>query len=259
MERRAPARERAALARLEQHVEAALAAQVRVEVRGQQRAGQVAAAADRPVVAQLDQQQVAVGTRAGARRLVDPDELAAAAQVELVAEERHRAQHEVALVAPGRVVAGGDGHVLGLAFEDRLGLGERGAALPELRDPRVARRRSATPGRNRCRRRACPGRPSPPGSWPRAAKKPSFTNARAPRSNSRTTEASAPPRESETRHAGSRASGIGRPARPSSPTRRPTSASTSITVSQTGAALRYSASVVRRHRPRGLRASRQKL
>src|SRR5690606_5641067 len=90
-------------------------------------------------------------------------------------------------------------------------------------------------------------------------KKPSSTQVRVDRSNSRVTSASAPPRDSATRQ---RAYSGRRQLAPCQTQFSPSallSASRSSTVSHFGCGLRYSSSVVRRQRPRSCLLSFQKL
>ena len=89
--------------------------------------------------------------------------------------------------------------------------------------------------------------------------KPSVTKVLLRGSNSRTTAASAPPRESETRQRWWPGVSQSAPSNTQFSFSAWPRASMSSTVSQRGEALRYSARVVRRQSPRGLRASRQKL
>src|SRR5436190_16765027 len=89
--------------------------------------------------------------------------------------------------------------------------------------------------------------------------KPSFTNVLETRSNSRTTFASAPPRESETSARDEPVGNTSAPPQNQFSFSAVASESRSSTDSQTGSALRYSASVVRRQSPRVCFASRQKL
>ena len=199
VEGRAEAGERLPLGRLEEHVEAPLALQEALEVRGEEGTRGVGLPADRPVVAQLEEQQVAVDGGVRAVRLVDLEELAVAAQEHLVRVEGDRPVDEVALEALRVVAKGGDRDVLGLALEDRLGRGERGAPLPGLRDPRVARRGHRSGTEVRADVEACPRRASPRRSWTRAGRsRPSGTSSPRGRTPA-TTSASAPPRESWTR------------------------------------------------------------
>src|SRR5262245_15831025 len=94
---------------------------------------------------------------------------------------------------------------------------------------------------------------------PSDSMKPSGSHFLAARSNSRTTLASLPPRERLTRqrsyvgyrHAAPRQTQLAFSAR--------LSASTSMRISHAGLAFTYSASVVRRHSPRGFTSSVQKL
>jgi len=80
--------------------------------------------------------------------------------------------------------------------------------------------------------------------------KPSATNCRVFRSNSRTTLASAPPRDSDSRQRPSYGRRHCAPFQTQFSFSFLPSASRSRIVSQAGCSLRYSASVVRRHKPR---------
>src|SRR5437773_1272088 len=89
--------------------------------------------------------------------------------------------------------------------------------------------------------------------------KPPFTKVFETRSNSRTTLASAPPREIETSARDESVGSTSAPPQNQFSFSAAASESRSSTDSQTGWALRYSASVVRRQSPRVCLASRQKL
>ena len=140
VEGRAEAGERLPLRRLEEHVEAALSLEEGFEVRGQERPRRVRLPAHRPVVPELDEEEVAMDQGVRAVRLLDLDEPAVPAEEQLVRVERDRPVDEVALVPLRVVVLGGDHHVFLLPLVDRLGRRQRRPPLPDLRDLRVARR-----------------------------------------------------------------------------------------------------------------------
>ncbi len=120
--------------RREEHGELARAGQPVLEHRGDHASRGVGRAARHrgPVLAELDQQPLAVHGRLGARGHVHPDQRAVvAAQVDLGGVEVQRALDEGAGEAGGVVVPGVHGQVLGLAGEDLGRIGQRRAAAPQ--------------------------------------------------------------------------------------------------------------------------------
>ena len=117
--------------------------------------------------------------------------------------------------------------------------GQGRAPPPALHDPRVARRRSASPGRSRCRRRCWSTSIQPTDVLASGRMKPSGTNpagrgrTRAPR------RASAPPRDSETRSARSPAAARSAPCQTQFSPSAAASASTSSRISHVTARPRY--------------------
>ncbi len=175
---------------------------------------------------------------------VELDIFAADGEKRLGVVKRNRAVESFAEEAR-RVIDPRAGRHVGLfAFEHRHRVGQRRAAIPALDDRADSRCRSASRGRNRCRRRACSRRATWPRSWPRAAKIRPSTNFFASRSNSRTTLASPPPRERETRQRSYFGGNAFDPAQTQFSFSFLARASRSSTVSQAGSALRYSSSVV---------------
>ena len=137
--------QRARLGRLEQRLEAPLAAPEGGEVGGQQRAFGEYPLAGAVVAAQLEQQRVAghagAVQEADARVVghVEAHQLLAFEQEGFLVVEVQRA-HDQGALETGRVVdAGADPGVFGAAFEDRRRIGQRRAALPALQHARVAR------------------------------------------------------------------------------------------------------------------------
>jgi hypothetical protein len=146
----------------------------------------VGLAADGPVVAQLDQQPLAVHVGVGAVGLVDLDRLAVAQQEEFVGVERDAAVDEVALEA-GRVVARGrQTRRPRPCPRRRLRRRQRRAALPELGDARIARRRHRARAEVGADEHRVRSRQPTRCAWPRAARSRPSTNCFVCTSNSRT-------------------------------------------------------------------------
>ena len=136
--RRRPAGQRGRRRRREEHVEAARAGDEVVEAAGEQRAGRMRLAIDRPVVAQREQEPLAVRPRHRAVGLVEPYHLPVAQPEDLGAVEGEHAHHEVALAAARVVADGVAGDMRRLALGERRRAGEVRPAAPGPGDARIA-------------------------------------------------------------------------------------------------------------------------
>ncbi len=124
------------LVRGEQHRHLTRAGEEGRIVRGEQRAGGMA----EPFGAGAHEQVVAVHAHPRVVGNIQFDELAVRGEFETLRPvEVDRAVDEAALVSGSVVVPGGDSDIGALTFEDRLGLIDRSAAPPTLRESRITR------------------------------------------------------------------------------------------------------------------------
>lgn len=161
-------------------------------------AGGIRSAAGFPIAAQLDEQPLAVDERVGVVGFLDLDQFRLAAQIQFARPKRDRAADEVPFEADGQVAVGPDAHVFLPAFEDERRCGQRSAARPLLDDAGIPRVGQGVGTEVRRDEQAV--RPAPRNATLRLRQRKSpSTNAFWRTSNSRMTDASAPPRNNDSK------------------------------------------------------------
>ena len=104
----------------------------------QQRPGRIGLGAGVPVLAELEEEPLAVDARIGILGLGHLHELAVAVLEHVVGPERLLADGELPLEAGGRIPEARDGHVVFGAFVDELCVGELRSPLPGPDGARIA-------------------------------------------------------------------------------------------------------------------------